>query len=78
MDDRQRRSDSFVIRIWWEEGDGVPTWRGWMQHAASGQTHYFQHLVELLTFVETYTGPLAQTPDVTLGGRGREVVVDDG
>jgi hypothetical protein len=49
-----------------------------MQHAASGQTHYFQHLVELLTFVETYTGPLAQTPDVTLGGRGREVVVDDG
>jgi hypothetical protein len=78
LDGRQRRSDSFVVRIWWEEGDGLPTWRGWVQHASSGQVDYFQHLVELLSFVEAYTGPLAQTPDATVEGRGREDVVDDG
>lgn len=78
MDGRQRGSNSFVVRIWWEESDEVLTWRGWVQHAASGQAHYFQHLVELLTFVESHTGPLAQTPDGTFEGRGREAVVDDG
>lgn len=78
MDGRQRGSNSFVVRIWWEEGEKVATWRGWVQHAASGQAHYFQHLVDLLTFVEAHTGPLAQASDVKAERAEGEVMMDDG
>jgi hypothetical protein len=30
------RRDSFVIRIWQEEGK--PGWKGWVQHARSGES----------------------------------------
>ena len=50
------RSNSFVLRIWWEE-EG---WRGWVQHAASGETRYFERLADLLAFVEAQTGSLEQ------------------
>lgn len=75
MDGRQRRSDSFVVRIWWEEGERVPTWRGWVQHAISGRTHYFQHLADLLTFIELHTGSLAQGMELgsEKGGEGGEI-----
>lgn len=71
MEGRQRSSDSFVIRIWWEEREGRAMWRGWVQHAASGSAHYFQHLVDLLAFVEAHTGPLAQVPDEEFDGAGK-------
>ncbi|MFL7794723.1 MAG: hypothetical protein AB8I69_21445 [Anaerolineae bacterium] len=58
MDDRQHRSDSFVVRIWWEEGGESPVWRGWVQHAASGETRYFHRVGDLLDFVEGCTGAL--------------------
>ncbi len=58
---QQRRSNSFVLRIWWEEGTR-PVWRGWVQHAATGETRYFQRLSDLLAFVEAHTGSLAQAP----------------
>jgi hypothetical protein len=64
LESRGYRSNSFVIRIWWEEGKELPTWRGWVQHAASGQSLYFRHMLDLLAFVEAHTGPLAQAPDV--------------
>lgn len=60
MPQTQRRSDSFVLRIWWEDGGESPAWRGWVQHAATGETRYFGHVADLLAFVETHTGPLAQ------------------
>jgi hypothetical protein len=48
---------SFVLRIWWE-GNDQPIWRGWVQHAASGETRYFLQLADLLAFVEAHTGRL--------------------
>ena len=60
MTEVRRQSNSFVLRIWWEEGETDPFWRGWVQHAASGETRYFDQLQELLAFVETQTGPLAK------------------
>ncbi|MDQ7029936.1 MAG: hypothetical protein Q9O62_09270 [Ardenticatenia bacterium] len=58
-------SDSFVLRIWWEE-EG---WRGWVQHATSGESRYFVRLADLLAFLEAYTGPLEQAPGVESEGR---------
>lgn len=56
MGRERHRSNSFVLRIWWEE-EG---WRGWAQHAASSETRYFERLADLLAFVEAQTGPLEQ------------------
>jgi hypothetical protein len=61
LDGRQRRSSSFVVRIWWEEGEGASVWRGWVQHAVSGEARYFRHISDLLVFVEKHTGPLDQS-----------------
>ena len=37
-------------------GSALPVWRGWVQHAATGESHYFDCLSDLLAFVETQTG----------------------
>ena len=66
--EEQHRSNSFVLRIWWEGGTRPHEWRGWVQHAVTGETHYFYRLVELLAFVEAHTGPLAQTLDAEVDG----------
>lgn len=63
MTERRRVSNSFVLRIWWEE-DAQPVWRGWVQHAASGEICYFRRLSDLLGFIEAHTGSLAQGPGV--------------
>jgi hypothetical protein len=55
-------SNSFVLRIWWEEGDAQPAWRGWVQHATTGEARYFECLADLLAFVEGHTGSLAYAP----------------
>ena len=60
MSVEQSRSNSFVLRIWWEEGEEVDAWRGWVQHAASGESRYFERVGDLIGFVETCTGPLAR------------------
>ena len=60
MIEARRRSDSFVLRIWWEEEER--TWRGWVQHAGTGQITYVQSLKELLTFIQQYTGDLTTSP----------------
>ncbi|HEY66920.1 MAG TPA: hypothetical protein G4N97_01445 [Thermoflexia bacterium] len=71
--EERRPSNSFVLRIWWEQEDGGTFWRGWIQHAASGATCYFHRLSDLLTFVEAHTGPLAQAPGAITNkpGKGR-------
>jgi len=56
----RRRSNSFVLRIWWEEEER--TWRGWVQHAGTGQITYVRSLKELLAFIQQYTGDLTPSP----------------
>ena len=56
------QTHAFVIRIWWEldqkRYNGLPMWRGQIQHAASGRTRVFQSLRELLEFIQDQTGKL--------------------
>jgi len=61
MSGEMRGSNSFVLRIWWEEGEEPPVWRGWVQHAISGETQYFERFDDLLGFVEAHTGLLTPT-----------------
>jgi len=65
----EHQPGSFVLRIWWE-GEKNPLWRGWIQHAATGQVRYFHRLADLLAFVQERTGPLGNQdqPD----GRSQE------
>jgi hypothetical protein len=59
MPEELYRSDSFVVRIWWEDQDDMrPTWRGWAQHAASGESRYFDQMTDLLAFIDDLAGPL--------------------
>jgi hypothetical protein len=70
----KNRSSSFVLRIWWEEGGASPVWRGWVQHAASGDARYFRRLADLLAFVETHTGALTRAPTPAPDGLQEEMV----
>ncbi len=66
------RSSSFVLRIWWEQTDaieGQAVWRGWIQHVASGDAHYFQRLADLLAFIEAHTGALPDAQSIAQGGK---------
>ena len=58
MNEERSRSNSFVLRIWLEEGDESPTWRGWVQHAASGDACYVRRLADLVAFLELHTDSL--------------------
>ena len=58
MELKRNGTASFVLRIWWEEGEKGPIWRGRIEHAISGDNRYFQKIQELFHFIEAYTGPL--------------------
>lgn len=64
MSDEERRSNSFVVRIWWEhprkqlEGEQL-LWRGWIQHAFTDRFRYFRSIGEMLSFIQEYTGSLS-------------------
>ena len=45
---------SFVVRTWREVG--LSKWRGWVQHACTGDTVLIGELDELLAFIEDRTG----------------------
>ena len=60
MSKAKQRHDSFVFRIWWEDEGVSRVWRGWIQHASSGEIAYVRNFGDLLAFVETYTGSLVQ------------------
>lgn len=52
---------SFVVRIWWEKGhDDQALWRGWVQHAITGKSRYFDHVADMLAFIEAHTGRLVK------------------
>lgn len=74
MTERPSSSNSFVLRIWWE--DGQAEWRGWVQHAGSTHSRYFHHLADLLAFVEEHTGPLE--PAATVEPRQDEGILQGG
>jgi hypothetical protein len=55
------RSDSFIVRIWWERGPGPQAiWRGQVVHAQTGRSIYFDNLPTLLQFVQDRTGSLTE------------------
>lgn len=70
MSEAKHHSDSFVLRVWWEEGEEAPVWRGWVQHAATGDVRYFHRVSELLAFVEHHTGVLEEKGSSTALERG--------
>ncbi|MBN1138452.1 MAG: hypothetical protein JXM73_17820 [Anaerolineae bacterium] len=53
------RRDSFVVRIWQEEGDS--DWAGWVQHVNTGESARVRRLDDLLLFIEHCTGKLETT-----------------
>jgi hypothetical protein len=58
MRDAKSRSNSYIIRIWRE--DGKPGWQGWIQHARTGESAFFQRLDDLLAFIERSAGKLTE------------------
>lgn len=50
----ESRTHSFVIRIWMEETDGPPTWRGQITHVMSGNRRYFSDPREVVSFLLLY------------------------
>jgi hypothetical protein len=55
------RHNSFIVRIWWEENEATPPlWRGSVQHAATGESCYVNSMVGILSFIQSYTGPLEE------------------
>jgi len=55
----QRSQHLFIVRLW-QETDAVTAtvqWRGLVKHVLSEQNHYFTHLPDLLTFINTITHP---------------------
>jgi len=66
VNEEHRRGDSFVLRIWWEEEE--TSWRGWIQHAATGDSRYFNRLVQLLTFVEAHIESPSEPRPLTQDG----------
>jgi hypothetical protein len=66
-----RRDGSFIVRIWWERGDGVDTatahWRGWIQHVRNGNQIYFANLHDLTNFIEREAGIHPVTDEAAQG-----------
>ena len=59
--------DSFVARIWLEDGDnGGTTWRGHVRHVQGEEEEYFLDLMELREFLSRVSGmrgpPLTAQP----------------
>jgi hypothetical protein len=55
----QQQGGSFIVRIWWEQGNLSPEhrhWRGWIQHVRGGKHLYFTTLHDLNTFIEQELG----------------------
>lgn len=50
-------TESFVTRIWLERGSGgEQVWRGHIRHVQSPEGRYFEHLREMLEFMEHTSG----------------------
>ncbi len=63
----EHSKDSFVARIWVEDGDdGHTTWRGHIRHVQGEAEEHFQDLMELREFLSRVSGmkgpPLTAQP----------------
>ncbi len=63
----EHSKDSFVARIWLEDGDnGDKTWRGHIRHVQGEEEEYFQDLMEMREFLGRVSGmngpPLTAKP----------------
>lgn len=50
-------SSAFIVRVWVEHReieDAAITWRGSIEHVASGRVKYLAHLNELAQFIRPY------------------------
>jgi hypothetical protein len=58
MEQKTTHRDTFIVRIWREEGS--PGWRGRVQHVHTGDSAPVQSLDELVAFIECRTGKLTR------------------
>jgi len=59
-------ASAFIVRVWLEprEVEGAPaTWRGSVEHVASGKIRYFTELDELVQFVRSFLDEMGATID---------------
>lgn len=49
----QTQRESFIVRIWWEQGQAE--WKGWVQHIYSGDSASLQDLQDLVSYLERWT-----------------------
>jgi hypothetical protein len=63
MSKEMRYPHVLVIRLWREEGNGKPVWRGSVTDVQTGEKRYFQSLPDL---AET----IARVVGTALGGEG--------
>ena len=54
----QAQRESFIVRIWWEQGQ--PEWRGWVQHICSGDSASLHNLQDLIAYLERWTSKATQ------------------
>lgn len=47
---------TLVIRLWREEGNGSPVWRGSITEIQTGETKYFQSLTDLAVLIARVVG----------------------
>jgi hypothetical protein len=58
MINRQAQRESFIVRIWREEGQ--PEWKGRVQHVCSGDSAPLQDLQDLVSYLERWTAQPAR------------------
>ena len=61
-----RRVQSFLLRLVVHESDLTDEgqWRGRIQHVASGCEQHFEHLQELIAFINAQTTPSTSLADI--------------
>lgn len=51
---RMRREDAFVVRIWREPTPHDTPWRAFVQHLESGERRFFSNYGELCEFLDLF------------------------
>ncbi|MBM3180364.1 MAG: hypothetical protein FJZ86_08415 [Chloroflexi bacterium] len=56
MPTEKQTQHTLVIRLWREEGNGTPVWRGFVTEIQTGETKYFQSLTNLAELIARVVG----------------------
>ena len=54
------RSHTFIVRVWLESRElpgASHTWRGVIEHVATGERRYFLDLAEIQAFIQSFLSP---------------------